>query len=118
MFQRFFFALCFVAAAGCSSTDTPDVEDAIDLIVENRSGAQLWYFSYADCGSDAFTGVIASDEFVADGSDVGEYDLPPGCYDLYVEDENECWSDNSTDGNIEGGMAFIWTVNPGDMTCP
>ena len=111
-----FLAATLILLSACSNSS--DIEDYIDLVVENRTGAQLWYFSYVDCGSDGFTGVIASDEYVADGSDVTAFDLDPGCYDLYVEDEFGCFTENSTDGNVEGGMAFIWTVTENDLTCP
>lgn len=109
-------SLTFLAA--CGETEKNRIERTILLTVENRTGAQLWFFSYADCGSDNYVGVIASDEYVADGDDVSSPDLEPGCYDLYIEDEFGCFSDNSTDGNVAGGLEFTWTAKANDLICP
>lgn len=111
-------AVLLVAATlsvGC--TNKRMLEDFIDLTVENQSNAQLWYFNYADCGSDRYTAVIASDEYVADGDSVSAYGINPGCYDLYVEDEYGCYADNSTDTNVEGGMVFTWTITEDQLFC-
>jgi len=114
--------LAAAALAGCpvvGGDDDDDVENTIILTVENRTGAQLWNFQYRDCGTDlsAGTEVIDQTTFVANGDDVSTGELEPGCYDLYVQDEFACWSENSTDGNIEGGMEFTWTVVEADLTC-
>jgi hypothetical protein len=61
--------------------------------------------------------VIPADVYVADGDSISSRDLPPGCYDLYVEDEFGCWSNNDTDGNLRGGLEFTWTVFPRDLVC-
>ena len=111
-----------LALTGCPAGvgDDDDVEDTILLTVENRTGAQLWYFQYRACGAsdDAWIEVIEDDEYVANGSDVSSIDLDPGCYDLYVEDEYACSAENSTDGNVAGGDEFIWTVVEANLTCP
>jgi hypothetical protein len=109
---------CALGLAGCGETEKQRIDRTILLTVENRTGAQLWYFSHADCGSDEYTGVIASDEFVADGDSVSSGDLEPGCYDLYVEDEFGCFAETSTDGNVEGGQEFTWTAKANDLRCP
>lgn len=109
-------ALSFaLLSTGCGGSE---IDDFIDLVIENRTGSQIWIFSYADCGSDEYTGVIADDEYLADGDDLSAVNLEPGCYDLYVEDELGCFSENSTDGNVAGGIAFTWTVRQSDLTCP
>ncbi|MCA9488388.1 MAG: hypothetical protein KC621_00650 [Myxococcales bacterium] len=105
-------------ATACTSATQERIERTILLTVENRSGAQLWYFQYSGCGIDDWFEVIASDEYVPDGADVSSVDLDPGCYELYVEDEYGCWSENDTDGNVKGGFEFTWTVRASDMTCP
>lgn len=113
-----FVSLIHPLLGGCQSKEERRIEESIELIVENMTNAQLWYFSYADCGSDDYTGVIGSDEYVADGDDVSSGNLRPGCYRLYIEDEYGCFSNNNTDGNIEPGLAFIWTAKANDMRCP
>jgi hypothetical protein len=100
---------------GCSGDDL-DVT-TVDLVVENRTGAELWFFQYSDCGADAWTEVIADDEYVANGDDVGAYYLDAGCYDLYIEDENGCSASNSS-GSMGGGLVFTWTALADDLTCP
>ena len=109
---------CLTALAACGETEKQQLERTILLTVENRTGAQLWFFSYADCGSENYEGVIAGDEYVADGDDVSSPDLEPGCYDLYIEDEFGCFSDHTTDGNVPGGQEFLWTAKANDLTCP
>jgi hypothetical protein len=104
-------------STGCGGAADDLLENSVDLTVENRSGAEIWYFQYSGCGEDLWTEVIADDEYVANGDDVTAYLLDPGCYDLYVEDEFGCFSGNSTDGNLEGGLVFTWTVTQGDFTC-
>lgn len=82
---------------------------------------ELWVFDYRDCAAaddDPWTFVIADDEFVANGSDISSVDLNPGCYDLYAEDELGCWAENSTDGNLAGGLEFTWTLVETNLTCP
>ncbi len=101
----------------CGTSDDL-IDETILLTVENRCGAQLWYFQYSECGADDWVEVIASDEYVPDGSDVTSIDLDPGCYDLYVEDEYGCWAENNTDGNVPAGSEFFWTVYEADLNCP
>lgn len=100
------------AAVGCTSGS-----DTVILTVENRCGAELWYLDYAECGSDDWYFVIASDEYVPDGADASSVDLSPGCFDAYVEDEFACWAQSST-GNVAGGYEWTWTVLEDDLTCP
>lgn len=86
--------------------------------MENFTGAELWHFQVSDCGAEDWFEVIAADEYVPDGGTVSTYDLLPGCYDLYVEDEYACFGQTSTRGVIEGGLEFVWTVTPSDLACP
>jgi hypothetical protein len=110
--------LCLAALSACGETEKQRIDRTILLTVENRTGAQLWYVSYADCGSDNYAGLLYSDEYLADGDDISSDELEPGCYDLYIEDEFGCFSDNTTDGNLPGGQEFTWTAKANDLTCP
>lgn len=101
----------------CASSAQKEAEETVLLTVENRVGAQLWYFQHAPCGANNYTDVIASDEFVADGDDVSSRNLDPGCYDLYVEDEFGCFSETDTEGNLAPGIEYTWTVREQDLTC-
>ena len=123
MLHRLLLLAGLVLLIGCPRAGGDDddiVDDKVGLPVENRSGAQLWYFQYRSCGAseDPWIEVIADDEYVANGSDVTSADLTPGCYDLYVEDELACWAENATDGNLAAGLEFIWTVVEANLTCP
>ena len=91
-------------------------QGSVLLTVENQTGAELWYFQYASCGSSAWTEVIASDAYVPNGAFISSVDLYPGCYDLYVEDEYGCVSQTSA-GSLSGGLEFTWTVYAADMYC-
>ena len=107
-----------LATVACTSPAEKEFDTTILLTVENRTGAQLWYFSYADCGSEDYTGLLASDEYLADGDDLSSGNLPPGCYDLYIEDEFGCFSSTTTEGNVEGGQEYTWTAQMNDLRCP
>lgn len=109
-------AFALSTVSGCFISEQRDDEGTILLTVENRTGAELWYFQYASCGSDLWTEVIAADEYVANGSFVSSVDVHSGCYDLYVEDEFGCVSQMST-GEIRGGLEFTWTVYVADLYC-
>lgn len=106
-----------ISLVACTSETQKQIDRTILLTIENRSGADLWYFQYSSCGMDDWVEVIASDEYVADGDDVSSADLDPGCYELYVEDEYGCWSENDTDGNVKAGFEFTWTLTSSDMSC-
>ena len=108
-----------VSLVACNSEPEESWSDKkIVLTVENRTAAQLWYFSYAPCGTDNYKGVIASDEYVAAGDDVSSPYLNPGCYDLFIEDQYGCYATTTTDGNVRAGFEFIWTARVVDLTCP
>jgi hypothetical protein len=108
-----------LALGACdSASDSSWTDKKVRLIVENRTGAQLWYFSYAPCGTNNYKGVIASDEYVAAGDTVSSPYLKPGCYALFIEDQYGCYADTTTDGNVRAGWEFIWTARANDLTCP
>ena len=116
-----FLLVCGVAMvlSACGENAVDDlIDETVVLTVENRIGAEMWFFQYSGCGEDDWIEVIGSTEFVPNGSDVSSVSISPGCYDLYVEDEFECSSTNSTDGNLAGGLEFTWTVTEGDLSCP
>jgi hypothetical protein len=106
-----------VLAVACTSVEQERIERTIALTVENRTGWELWYFQYSDCGAEDWWEVIGETEYVADGDDVSSGDLTPGCYDLYVEDECGCYAYNSTDGNVRAGLEFTWHLTDAQMTC-
>ncbi len=103
-------------AGGCFVSGSSGDEGTVILTVENRSGADLWHFQYAGCGSNQWTEVIGADEYVPDGGFVTSADLYPGCYDLYVEDEFGCVSQTSA-GDVGGGLEFTWTLYATDLYC-
>ncbi|MBA2322255.1 MAG: hypothetical protein H0V89_14015 [Deltaproteobacteria bacterium] len=108
--------LALLVIGGCASAAEREARRSVLLTVENRAGAGLYFFQHAPCGSDDWTDVIASDEFLPDGEDLSTGNLEPGCYDLYVEDEFACSAEN-TSGEREEGTAFIWTVEETDLVC-
>lgn len=117
--SRMVSVLGILILSACAQNAVDDlIDETVVLTIENRSGAELWYFQYADCGGENRVEVIADDEFVANGSDVSSFSIEPGCYDLFVEDEFACTSTNSTDGNLAGGLEFTWTLVEADLSCP
>jgi hypothetical protein len=108
------FALLLTA---CTSSEQRRIEETILLTVVNDTGGQLWYFQYSPCGAEDWVEVIGADEYVANGDPVSSRSLRPGCYDLYVEDEDGCTSYNDTGGNLKAGLEFTWTVRGQDLDC-
>lgn len=115
--KQFLLATAFAAVLPSCAIDDSYL-DYIDLVVENRVGAELWYFDYAACGTEQWFEALDWDEVVDHGDDAEARNLDPGCYELYVEDEWGCWAFHDTGGNVEGGDAFYWTVKERDLYCP
>ncbi|MCB9683250.1 MAG: hypothetical protein H6733_17425 [Alphaproteobacteria bacterium] len=108
--------LAFVAGL-CLSACSVSVVQPASVIIENRTGNQIWFFSIAACGSSTWNEVLGADEYLADGTDLESPDLDPGCFDVYVEDELGCAAE--VDGvDVEGGTSWVWTVRAVDLTCP
>ena len=114
--QWVFFGLT-VASAGCGGAEQERIERTITLTADNRTGWPLYYFQYSDCGAEDWWEVIPEAVYIADGDTVSERNLPPGCYDLYAEDECGCFAYFSTDGNVAGGMEFTWKLTEAQFTC-
>jgi len=107
----------FLLALACTSAADKRIDRTITLTVDNQTGNQLWVFDYTGCGEDDWYYVIASDEYVANGDKVSERNLDPGCYEIFVEDEEGCYAETDT-GNVRGGQKYTWTLRSDDLYCP
>ncbi len=109
--------LSFLILALACTTYEDTVDETIGLVVDNQTGNQLWVFDYRGCGESDWYYVIASDEYVANGDKVAERGIEPGCYEIYVEDEEGCTYESDTDGNVKAGRQITWTVRSDDLWC-
>lgn len=118
MHRRCHLLIAMICVTACGPDEYDEfAEDAVQLAIENNTGAEMWWFDYRQCGTSSWTPVIDSDEYLAPGDSTASGLLDPGCYELRVEDENGCTSSTDTGGNLEPGIVYTWTVRNQDMDC-
>jgi hypothetical protein len=100
--------------SACDELGEP-VSTQITLTVQNQVGAKITAFAQRSCGAAEWTDVMAVGEEVNHGDWVSSNPLPPGCYEIYIEDEAACWAEKNV-GDINSGE-FVWTVQESNLTC-